>query len=32
MKVMITQGATTTHGGVVSEVFDKFSIDGKRFI
>lgn len=30
MKVMITQGTTTTHGGVVSEVFDKFSIDGKK--
>ena len=30
MKAIITQGATTTHGGVVSEVFDKFSIDGKK--
>ncbi|MFU8927484.1 PAAR domain-containing protein [Acinetobacter puyangensis] len=29
-KPMITKGATTTHGGAVSEVLDTFSIDGKK--
>ncbi|MFU8927171.1 PAAR domain-containing protein [Acinetobacter puyangensis] len=29
-KPIITQCATTTHGGVVSEVLDTFTIDGKK--
>ena len=30
MKEFITKNATTTHGGVVTEVLDTFTIDGKK--
>ena len=29
MRALITLGAKTTHGGVVSEVLDTFKVDGK---
>ena len=30
MKEFITKNATTTHGGVVTEVLDTFTIDRKK--